>query len=75
MMRRIHDLPVGSTVLVVVVLVAAVAAHAGAWYFISRRLGLSDALASVLIGIAVPSIWDGSAGHTPCSAGAVRLGH
>ena len=53
MTRRIHNLPVGSPVLIAVVLVAAVAAHAGAWYFISQHLGLSGALASVLIAIAV----------------------
>jgi len=53
MIRRIHDLPVGSAVLVAVVAVAAIAAHAGAWYLISRHLGLSGALASALIVIAV----------------------
>ena len=49
MIRRIHDLPV---VLVAAALVGAVAAHAGAWYFISQHLGLSGGLASVLIAIA-----------------------
>ncbi|MHB8812961.1 MAG: hypothetical protein ACYDAE_06805 [Steroidobacteraceae bacterium] len=39
--------------LVAVVIVAAIAAHAGAWYLISRHLGLSGALASRLIAIAV----------------------
>lgn len=53
MTRRIHGLPVGSAVLVVVVLVAAIAAHAGVWYLISQHLGLSSAIASVLIAIAV----------------------
>ena len=53
MIRRIHRLPVGAPVLVAVVLVVAVAAHAGAWYFISRHLGLSGALVSVLFAIAV----------------------
>ena len=53
MTSRMHGLPVGSPVLVAVVLVAAVAAHAGAGYFISQHLGLSSALASVLIAIAV----------------------
>ena len=53
MTRRIHDLPFEVPVLVAVVLVAAVAAHLGAWYFISHHLGLSAALASALIAIAV----------------------
>lgn len=53
MIHRIHDLPVSSAVLVVVVLAAAIAAHAGAWYLISQHLGISGALASVLIGIVV----------------------
>lgn len=53
MTRRIHNLPGGAPVLVVAVLLVAVAAHAGAWYFISRHLGLSGGLASVLIAIAV----------------------
>jgi hypothetical protein len=35
------------------VVVAAIAAHAGVWYLISRHLGLSGALASALIAIAV----------------------
>ena len=39
--------------LVAVLLVAALAAHGGAWYFISHHLGLSGALASALIAIAV----------------------
>lgn len=39
--------------LVAVVLVAAVAAHAAAWHFISHHLGLSGVVASVLIAIAV----------------------
>lgn len=52
MIRRIHGLPMGASVLVATVLVA-VAAHAGAWFFISRHLGLSGGLASVLIAIAV----------------------
>ena len=41
MIRRLHDLPSGSAVLVAAVAVAAIAAHAGAWYFISQHLGLS----------------------------------
>lgn len=53
MIRRILDLHVGSTVLVAILAVAAIAAHAGAWYFISQHLGLSGTLASVLIAIAV----------------------
>ena len=39
--------------LVAVLLVVAVAAHAGTWYFVSHHLGLSGALASALIAIAV----------------------
>lgn len=53
MIRRIHALPVRSFVLVSAALVAAIAIHAGAWYFISRHLGLSGGLASVLIALAV----------------------
>jgi membrane protein YdbS with pleckstrin-like domain len=53
MIRRLRDLPIRSLVLVAAVLVAAVAAHAGAWYFISRHLRLSGALASILIAIVV----------------------
>ena len=52
MSRRMHDLPIGTAALVAV-LIAAIAAHAGAWYFISHHLGLSGALASALIAIAV----------------------
>ena len=52
MIRRIYDLPVGSSVLIAVALLAAVA-HAGAWYFVARHWGLSGALASVLIALAV----------------------
>ena len=52
MIRRIHGVPVGASVLVAVVLVAVVA-HAGAWYFISQHLGLSGGLALILIAIAV----------------------
>ena len=39
--------------LVAAVLFVAVAAHAGAWYFISQHLGLSGGLALALIAIAV----------------------
>lgn len=53
MIRRIHGLPVRASVLVAAVLVAAVAANAGTWYFITQHLGLSGGLASVLIAIAV----------------------
>lgn len=53
MIHRIHRFPVGAPVLVALVLVAAVAAHAGAWYFISHHPGVSGALASALIAIAV----------------------
>lgn len=53
MIRRIHRFPAGAPVLVALVLVAAVAAHAGAWYFISHHLGLSGALVSGLIALAV----------------------
>lgn len=35
------------------ILVAVIAIHAGAWYFMSRHLGLSGALASVLIALAL----------------------
>ena len=61
MIRRIHGVPVGASVLVAAVLVA-VAAHAGAWYFISRHLGLSGGLASVLIAIAVAKHLGGISG-------------
>ncbi|MGH7107872.1 MAG: hypothetical protein ACREFT_15355 [Acetobacteraceae bacterium] len=49
--------------LVAIVLVAAVAAHAGVWYFISHHLGLSGMLASVLIAIAVAKhlVWTSGA--------------
>lgn len=50
-MRRLHDLPVGSGMLFAIVLVAVVAAHAGAWYFVSQHLGLAGTLATVLIAI------------------------
>jgi membrane protein YdbS with pleckstrin-like domain len=53
MIRRIHDLPVASPLLAALVLIIAAAAHAGVWYFISRHLGLSGALASALIALAV----------------------
>lgn len=53
MIRRIHALPVGSFVFVSAILVAVIAIHAGAWYFMSRHLGLSGALASVLIALAL----------------------
>ncbi len=51
MIRRLHGLL--SAALVAVVVVAAIATHAGVWYLISRHLGLSSALASALIVIAV----------------------
>jgi membrane protein YdbS with pleckstrin-like domain len=53
MTRRSRDLPVASTVLGAVVLVIAVAAHAGVWYFISEHLGVSGVVASVVIALAV----------------------
>jgi hypothetical protein len=53
MIRRIHDLPAGPSVLVTALLVTAVAAHAGAWYFISQHWRLSGVLALTLIVIAV----------------------
>lgn len=53
MMRRMHGIPVGSTPLAAIVLIVAVLAHAGVWYFISQHLSLSGAIASVLIALAV----------------------
>lgn len=53
MMRRMHGIPVGSTALAAIVLIVAVLAHAGVWYFISQHLSLSGAVASVLIALAV----------------------
>lgn len=53
MMRRIHGIPVGSTVLAAIVLTVAVVAHAGLWYFMAQHLRLSGAVASVLIALAV----------------------
>src|SRR5262249_23807750 len=50
--RRIHGLPLGSSVLAVVLIVT-VAAHVGAWYFISQHLAFSGAVASALIALAV----------------------
>ena len=54
MSRRMHGLPaVGSPMLVALVLIAAIAAHLGAWHLMSRHWGLSGALAATLIAIAV----------------------
>jgi membrane protein YdbS with pleckstrin-like domain len=53
MIQRMHNFPVGSAMRAAIVLIAAVAAHAGAWSMISQHLGLSSALASVLIAIVV----------------------
>jgi hypothetical protein len=52
MMRRRPDLRVGSAALIAIP-VAAIAAHAGAWYFTAHHWGLSSALASVLMVIVV----------------------
>ena len=52
MNRRLHDLWAASPLLAALVITLAVAAHAGVWYFISRHLGLSGAVASVLIALA-----------------------
>lgn len=51
MTRRFQDLPVRGPVLVAVVSVTAVAAHAGTWYFMSQHLGLSSAIASALVAL------------------------
>ena len=53
MIRRIRDLAVASPLLAALVLIIAAAAHGGLWYLISRHLGLSGAVASALIALAV----------------------
>lgn len=53
MIRRIHDLPVASPLVAAFVLIVAAAAHAGVWYLISQHPGLSGAVASALIALAV----------------------
>lgn len=53
MIRRLHDLPVRFPVLFAVAMIVAVAAHAGIWYAISRHLGFSGVVASVLVALAV----------------------
>lgn len=49
---RAHRLPIAPS-LVALVLIAAAGMHAGVWYLISRRLGLSGAVVSALIGLVV----------------------
>lgn len=53
MIRRIHDLPAVAPLVAALVLISAVAAHAGVWYLIAHHLGLSGAVASALIALAV----------------------
>ena len=52
-MIRGARLPVVSSLVAALVLIAAVAAHAGVWYLISWHLGVSGAVASALIGLVV----------------------
>lgn len=53
MIGRLQARSVGPVIFAVVVAIAAAAAHAGVWYYISRRLGLSSAVAAALITLAV----------------------
>ena len=66
MIRRIHGLPIASLVLAAIVLVVAVTGHAGVWYFISRHLGLSSAVASALMALAVIKHVRWIVGAVPC---------
>lgn len=52
MIRRAHGLRIAPS-LVALVLIAAAGMHAGVWYLISRHLGLSGAVVSALIALAV----------------------
>lgn len=66
-MTRLHDLSVRVLLLFAAALMVAVAPHAGVWYIISRHLGVTGAVASALIALAVVKHLGWIGGHLPCS--------
>lgn len=53
MTDRLRARSVGPVILAVIVVMAAVTVHTGVWYYVSRHLGLSSAVASALVALAI----------------------